>query len=435
MRLLRALLALAILAILAAVGFVLQVQRPEIAAVEPPPRAAFDHGLIEKGAALAAIGNCAVCHTVPDGAAYAGGRAIPTPFGTIYSTNISPDPDSGIGRWPEEAFRRAMRQGIARDGHHLYPAFPYNHYVRATDDDIHALYSFVMTRAPVSRRSPANPLPFPLNQRWTLAVWNLLYLNDAPFQADPTRNIEWNRGAYLVEGLGHCGDCHTPRNLLGAERGGRALAGGEAEGWSAPALNPSSPAPLPWDTAHLFAYLRHGWDGEHGAAAGPMQPIVRDLAEADEGDVHAIAAYIAAQIGEPSPERRQGAEELLSRAHQTAEPARPNPGEETGAAIFAGACAGCHVGGAAMVPPHGIDFRLSTVISAPDAGDAIFIVLDGIRPPEGQPGPWMPRFDGAFTDAQIAALLGYLRAHYGQGPAWTDLEAQLRDIRRSRERS
>ena len=435
MRTLWIVLTLTFLLVLAIVGIVLWSQRPEIAAIDAPQRAAFGNDLIKKGASLAALANCDVCHTVPGGPAYAGSRPIPTPFGTIYSTNITPDRDTGIGRWSEDAFRRAMREGIARDGHHLYPAFPYDHYVRISDEDMHALYAFVMTRTPISRRSPENALPFPVDQRWALAFWNMLYLDDAPFQADPTQNAELNRGAYLVEGLGDCGDCHTPRNLLGAEKRREPLAGGEAEGWSAPALNESSPAPIPWNAAHLAAYLRQGWDEEHGAAAGPMQPIVQDLAKPDEADVRAIATYIAAKMGEPPAERRQRAEALLARVRQRTEPAKPNPGEETGAAIFGGACASCHVGPPAMASPHGIDLAFSTVISGPDARDAIFIVLDGIHPPVGQPGPWMPGFDGAFTDTQIAVLLGYVRAHYGQGPAWGDLEPLVREIRRSKEQS
>ena len=435
MRLLGVAFALAIVLILAAAGFVLWSQRSEIAAVEPPRRTAFDEALIKKGAALAAIGNCDVCHTVPGGAAYAGSRPIPTPFGTIYSTNITPDPQTGIGHWSEAAFRRAMRDGIARDGHHLYPAFPYTHYTRASDDDIHALYAFVMTRTAVTRRPPANALPFPLNQRWVVAFWNFLYLDVAPFRADPRQSADWNRGAYLVEGLGHCGDCHTPRNLLAAEKSSQYLAGGEGEGWSAPALNAASAAPVPWNAAHLFAYLRRGWDAEHGAAAEPMQPIVEDLAHAEESDVRAIATYIAAQIGESSPERRDRASALLAQAHDSTQPAKPNGGEEPAAAMFAGACAGCHLGSTDMAPPHGIDLRLSAAVSAADPRNAIFIVLDGIRPPDGQPGPWMPHFGDAFTDAQLAALLGYLRAHYSAAPAWTDLETRVHDIRHSRERS
>jgi mono/diheme cytochrome c family protein len=434
MRLLPIALTLAILLVLVVGGFALRSQQTEIAAIEPPRRAAFDRALIEKGARLAAIGNCDICHTVPGGPAYAGNRPIPTPFGTTYSTNITPDPDSGIGRWSGEAFRRAMRKGIARDGHHLYPAFPYYHYARTTDEDIDAIYAFVMTRMPVSSPAPPNALPFPFNQRWILAFWNLLYLDDAPFQADPKQSAEANRGAYLVHSLGHCGDCHTPRNLLGAEKSEEPLAGGEAEGWWVPPLNTASPAPIPWDGAHLFTYLRQGWDAEHGAAAGPMQPVVRDLAKAKESDVRAIANYVAAQIGEVSPERRQHFDALLTYARERVAPPRANRGEEVGAAIFAGACAACHVG-PSMMPPRGIDLQLSTLMSAPDPRNVIFIVLDGVRPPDGQPGPWMPRFDDTFTDAQLAALLSYLHAHYGNGPAWTDLETRVRDIRRRKERS
>jgi mono/diheme cytochrome c family protein len=435
MRALRIVLTFALLLILAVVGFGLWSQRPEMAAIEPPPRGAFSDDLIKKGASLAAIGNCGVCHTKKDRPAYAGGRPIPTPFGTIYSTNITPDAETGIGRWSEEAFRRALREGIARDGHHLYPAFPYEHYTRASDDDIRAIYAFVMTRTPVAYRPPTNALPFPVNQRRIMAFWNLLYFDDAPFQPDPRQSAEWNRGAYLVEGLGHCGDCHTPRNALGAEMQSSVLAGGEAEGWSAPALNAASPAPAPWDNAHLFAYLRRGWASEHGSAAGPMQPIVGDLAETDESDARAIAIYIAAQIGEPSAERRQKSDALLARVRESREPAQPNPGEETAAALFAGACAGCHIGSSSIVAPRGIDLRLSTAISAPDPRNAIFIVLDGIRPPDGQPGRWMPRFESTFTDQQLAELLAYLRAHYSEASVWTDLEAWVRDIRRGRERS
>lgn len=435
MRLLLLLVAVVVVVVAGIGGFAWWSQALEIAPVEPPQRSAFQSGLIEKGAQLAALGNCVVCHTVPGGPAYAGGRPIPTPFGTLYSTNITPDPDTGIGRWSAAAFGRAMRKGIARDGRHLYPAFPYDHYARTTDADIGALYAFVITRPAVSHRPTANALPFPFGQRWLLAVWNLLYLDNAPFEPETQQSAEWNRGKYLVDGLGHCGDCHTPRNLLGAEESGAALAGGDAEGWSTPALNANSPAPVPWDAAHLFTYLWQGRDAEHGAAAGPMQPIVSDLAKADENDVRAIAVYVAAQFGPTSPERRQQADRLLAQARAAASPDKPNPGEETGAAMFAGACAECHIGGPGMVPPHGIDLRLGSVMSEPDPRDAIFIVLDGIRPPEGQPGPWMPRFDGAFTNAQLASLLAYLRAHYGHGPDWTDLEHRVHDLRHGKERS
>ena len=416
------------LAVVAAVGYVWASQQPVITAIEPPAPESFDRTLVDKGAKLAAIGNCHACHTARGGPDYAGNRPIPTPFGTIYSSNITPAPGSGIGRWSEAAFRRALRQGISRGGSHLYPAFPYDHYALLSDDDIEALHAFLMTRAPVETSRPANELPFPLNQRWLLAFWNLLFLDSAPFRPDPRHDAEWNRGAYLVAGLGHCGDCHTPRNLLAAEKSGDVFAGGAAEGWSGPALNAASPAPVPWDEPHLLAYFRHGWDIEHGAAAGPMQPIVDDLAQADEADVRAIALYLAAQQGKTSPERDRRAAAARQVAAGAALP-KPAPGEELGAAIFTGACAACHTGDAAIVLPRGVNLALSTAIAAPDPRNAIRIVLAGITPLDERAGPVMPRFDGAFTDAQLAALLGYVRAHYGNAPAWPGLAAMVRDIR------
>jgi mono/diheme cytochrome c family protein len=436
MRILRFAFLILVLLAAAAGAYVWHEQEPVIPGNEhPPQRGDFDEAAIRKGAKLSALGNCDVCHTAPGGAPYAGGRPIPTPIGTVYSSNITPAIGTGIGRWPEAAFARAMRDGVARRGEHLYPAFPYDHYARLSDDDVRALYAFVMTRTPVEIVPPGNELTFPLNQRWGLIFWNLLFFDRTPFHADPQHNAEWNRGAYLVKGLGHCGDCHTPRDWFGAEKTSQALAGGEAENWRAPALDSASPAPVPWDAAHLFTYLRQGWDVDHGAAAGPMQPVAQDLAEADEADVHAIAAYLAERMGEPSPERKQRAAELLKRAAGPADLPKPAPGEELGATLFAGACAACHAGGPAMVPPRGIDLSLSTAINEADPRDAIYIVLDGIRPEGERSGPLMPRFDGAFTDAQLAALLHYVRAHYGNGQAWPNLEKTVHDIRQSKERS
>jgi len=435
MPLLRVVLVLLLLLALGIGGAWLWSRQPEIAGIEPPPFSSFAADLVARGARLAAVGDCDTCHTVPGGPHYAGGRQIPTPFGTVYSTNITPDRDTGIGGWSEAAFARAVREGVSRRGRYLYPAFPYDHYAKLADDDVHALYAFVMTRSPVIQRTPRTRLAFPLNQRWLVALWNLLYLDRTPFRSDPGRSAEENRGAYLVEGLGHCGDCHTPRNLLGAEKSGEALAGGMAEGWHSPALDAASPAPVPWNADHLFAYLHQGWDTEHGAAAGPMQPVVEDLAQADPGDVRAIAAYIAALQGPPSAERQRRAEALLAQSARREPTAPAHPADDLGAAIFAGACASCHFGGPAMVPPRGIDLALSSAIAAPDPSDAVYVILDGIRPPEGRPGPWMPGFAGAFTDAQLGALLRYLRGQYDGQPAWPDLDSRIRDVRRSRERS
>jgi mono/diheme cytochrome c family protein len=433
MRTRRILLAIVAVLVLAIIGFAVWSREPIIAGIATPPRSAFDPALIEKGARLAAIGGCHACHTIPGGADYAGNRPIPTPFGTVSSTNITPAPGSGIGRWSEEAFRRAMRQGVSRRGHRLYPVFPYDHFVKLTDDDLHALYAFMMTRRPVETSTPANTLVFPFNQRWLLAFWNLVFLDAGPFRPDPQQTEEWNRGAYLVAGLGHCGACHTPRNLLGAEKTAQALGGGDADGWRAPALDAASPAPAPWDAAQLFAYLRHGRAAGHGAAVGPMQPVVDDLARASDTDIHAIAAYLAARQADIPPERRPRAAKAQTRAAKR-EPPKPAPDEAIGGAIFAGACAACHADGTEATPPLGIDLGLSTAIDEADPRNAIRIILDGIQPGEGTPGPSMPGFGGAFSETQLTALLRYLHAHYSGGTGWTDLETQLRDIRRARER-
>jgi mono/diheme cytochrome c family protein len=183
----------------------------------PQPAATFDPGLVKEGAELALIGDCQTCHTASGGRFFAGGLAMPTPFGTIYSTNITPDRATGIGDWSEAAFKRAMREGVDREGRHLYPAFPYDHFTLTTDEDIRALYAFFMTREPVVSKAPPNELPFPINIRLVLAGWKLFFLKQDRFVPDASRDSAWNRGKYLVEGLGYCGACHTPRNLMGAE--------------------------------------------------------------------------------------------------------------------------------------------------------------------------------------------------------------------------
>jgi mono/diheme cytochrome c family protein len=418
--------------VLAAAALFVTTRHAEIAALDAASRPAFDKAAIEAGARLAAIGNCDICHTVGGGPVYAGGRPIPTPFGTIYSTNITPDRDTGIGGWSEQAFQRAMRYGIARDGTHLYPAFPYDHYTKLTDGDIHALYAFLMTRAAVRRTTPANALRFPFNLRWTVAVWNLLNLDSTPAPHDPQKPADWNRGAYLVEALGHCGSCHTPRNEMAAEEKSQAFSGGIAEGWYAPALSSTSPAPVPWDADHLLTYLRYGSDPAHGAAGGPMAPITEDLSRAPADDVRAIAVYVASLQGDVPAQRRQEGEALLAKASRPAAPSAAAPPDDLGATLFAGACAGCHAGGPLLEPPRGIDLSLSTAIGAPDPTNAIHILLDGIQPPAEQRGPWMPRFGPSFTDAQAAAVLGYLRAQVGHKPAWPDLEQRIRDIRQGK---
>jgi len=304
MRLRRALLAVLSVVLLGAVGFIVFSRQPTLPAIPPASAADFDQALVSQGAELALLGNCNVCHTKLDGAPYAGGRPLKTPFGTIYATNITPDTDTGIGSWSETAFLRAMREGVRRDGAHLYPAFPYDHFTKASAGDLRALYAFLMTREPVRAQTPNNELPFPWSERALLAGWKLLYFKAGELKPDPTLSAELNRGAYLVEGLAHCGACHTPRNRFGAEANDRYLGGGEIDGWHAPALNSASPAPVPWTNEQLFNYLRHGFVPPHGVAAGPMQPVTDNLGAVADEDVKAIATYIGAMLG-PRPAGRR----------------------------------------------------------------------------------------------------------------------------------
>jgi mono/diheme cytochrome c family protein len=401
--------------------------RPAIAAIEPPAPKSFDTALVKRGRELAAIGNCSDCHTVRGGEAFAGGLPVPTPFGTIYSSNITPDPETGIGRWPETAFRRAMRDGVDRDGRHLYPTFPYDHFTNVSDEDDRALYAYLMTRRPVHAPARANQLSFPLDQRFVIAGWKLLFLRHGTVQPDSTQSAEWNRGAYLVEGLAHCGACHTPRNALGAERTSAQFAGGDVDNWHAYAINGQSPSPVPWNADALFAYLRDGWHPDHGVARGPMAEVVSNLSSVPESDVRAIAAYMAGQFGAPTPDRKRRGEEVLAQAKS---PPTQTVAANAGASIYAAACATCHET-ARPLPYGGVNLGLSSAISSPDARNAANIVLSGVRPVEGERSPIMPGFAPSMSDAQVAALLNYLRARFSNRPAWSGLEQTVADARRT----
>src|SRR5258708_29807869 len=334
---------LAALVIGGAVAAFAIVWRPAIAAIDPPAPQSFDAALVKRGRDLAAVGSCSTCHTVRGGRNLAGGLPVPTPFGTIYSSNITPDAETGIGRWPEAAFRRAMRSGVARDGQHLYPTFPYDHFTNVTDEDDHALYAYLMTREPVRAPARANELPFPLDQRFVIAGWKLLFLRHGTYQPDDSKSAEWNRGAYLVEGLAHCGACHTPRNALGAERTSASFAGGDVDNWHAYPINAQSPSPVPWDMEALLAYLRDGSHPDHGTARGPMAQVVSNLSEVAASDVRAIATYMADVVGAPTPDRKRQGEAALAQADSA--PTVAAQAEPHGAVIYAAACATCHESG------------------------------------------------------------------------------------------
>lgn len=412
-------------AILVAVAAVLT---GSVSAQAPRPAGdsrSFDAALIARGAQLSAIGNCASCHTKPGGKSFAGGLALATPFGTIYSTNITPDAEAGIGGWTEADFLRAMHEGVDRAGRNLYPAFPYDHFARVTDDDVNAIYAFIMTRDPVRSTVPANRLAFPMNFRPLLSAWKSMFLERGVYRPDPTRSTEWNRGAYLVEGLGHCGACHTPRNALGAEKKDEDLGGGDAEGWHATAINASTPAPMAWTVDQLQRYLQQGRDDTHGTAAGPMTPVVHELAEVPEDDVRAMAIYLQSLMASAMP--------------ASLRPAATNPDEfrlQSGAAIFGGACASCHDEGASTISSvHTVPLALTTSIHAPDPRNVLHVVLEGIWPEPGERGALMPGFEGALTEDQLASLLTYLRVHFAKSQPWADISRQAQQIRQRKDGS
>jgi mono/diheme cytochrome c family protein len=436
----RIFLVLLLFFVVAVAGFAAWSLRPALPKIERPVASSFDPKLVARGAQLAAIGNCNSCHTETGGETFAGGRPMPTPFGTIYATNITPDPETGIGWWSEEAFRRAMHEGVDRSGRHLYPVFPYDHFTKVTNEDVKAIYAFLMTREPVRATTPANDLPFPLNVRPILAGWKAFFLDRGAYQPDPHRSAKWNRGAYLVEGLAHCGACHTPRNVLAAEKREENFAGGESENWHAPALTAASPAPVPWTADQIFTYLRTGFEEHHGAAAGPMAPVVQNLAKVPEDDVRAIAAYVASLAGAATPERERKAEELIAQTRQSGAQTvgqtadtREAPASAANA-IYAGACAGCHDSGISSTS-SGVALALSTSVAAPDPRNLIHFILQGVQPGEGEAGPFMPGFAGAFTDEQVVALVNYLRERFSDRPAWDDVANHLRSIRQAQPRS
>jgi mono/diheme cytochrome c family protein len=423
---------LMLLGVLASGG---SVDRPLVAAVPASPeRALFDAALVAKGAGLAALANCRSCHTQPGGEPFAGGLPLMTPFGTIHSTNITPDPDTGIGRWTGEDFLRAMHDGVDRAGRHLYPAFPYDHFTRVTALDVAAIYAFIMTREPVRAEIPANRLRFPAGFRPAIAVWKALYFEPGVYRPDPSKSAVWNRGAYLVDGLAHCGACHTPRNAFGAENKRQDLGGGEVERWHASSLIETSPAPVPWSADALYDYLRRGHEQDHGIAAGPMAPVVHNLAGAAEDDVRAIAVYVASRM-QRSASGPAGAVDALVAAAKEREAgavsgaASGGTSAVDGATVFAGACAGCHGAGPTSRWPAPVALGLTTSLNAPDPRNAIHITLEGLWPEPGEKGALMPGFAAELTDSQVIALVDYLRSHFTDRPAWTDVPQRVSEVR------
>ena len=409
--------------------------RSAIAPVAASSAGLYSAAVIEKGRVLAAAGDCIVCHTAPGGVPNAGGRAMDTPFGTVYSSNLTPDAATGLGAWSFSAFQRAMREGISRDGQHLYPAFPYTAFTKLGDDDLTAMYAYLMAQPAVASTVPETKLAFPFSLRPLMALWNALYLAPGVVAAQPTQSAEWNRGAYLVNGLGHCGACHTARNALGAERGGKAtFAGAMVDGWEAPPLTSLSHAPVPWTEGELYNYLRFGHSAQHGNASGPMAPVVRQLVALPDADVRAMAVYLASFNG-PAASRDAASAGPVGEALAAAlvMQARAREATLTGPAqrLFDTACGACHHDGdGPQLLGQNISLALNSNLHSAQPGNLLRVVLEGIQEPATRSIGFMPAFKHNLNDEQLAQLAAYMRQRFAADkPAWRDLEAAAAQAR------
>lgn len=375
---------------------------------------------VARGAYLALAGNCAGCHTARGGEAYAGGRAIDTPFGTVHSSNLTPDAEHGLGRWTPAHFRRAMRHGRSFDGRLLLPAFPYEQYTLLNRADLDALFAYLQSLRPVAKPAPRHALRFPFDQQATLAVWRALYFRPATWQADPARSAAWNRGAYLVQALGHCGACHADRNAMGASRDAQALGGGLIAGqpWYAPSLRaPSEGGVQTWAVDDIVALLKTG-TSRGGSMLGPMADVVyRSTQHLQVDDLRAMAEYLQA---------------LTVRPARVAPARDPEGGQmDAGARLYEEHCAVCHGARGEGLPGEIPALAGARAVTMPEPANVVRAVLWGgfLPATAGNPRPFgMPPFGHQLSEEEIAAVVTYLRRSWGhQASALTAL-----DVRRYR---
>ena len=378
---------------------------------------------LERGRYLAAAGNCTTCHTVPGGVPFAGGVSFETDFGIIYSTNITPHAEAGIGAWSEEDFIRAMHEGISADGSRLYPAFPYPSFTKVSEDDLKAIFGYLKTIPASASTPPENKMGFPYNQRALMSVWNALFFEAGRYVPDDSQSAEYNRGGYLVEGLTHCGTCHTPRNFLGGLKNDQALSGGtyldEVEPgvkrpWSAVNLTPASDGLAAWSVEDIASYLKTG----HGARAGTFGPmndvIVNSTAQLSDADVKAMAVYLKGLAPvERAPQHQMSADELRE-----------------GELVYTIHCGTCHLPTGLGDPSIGPPLVGSAVVQAEDPASLINSIIYGaVVPSPAPPEHWetMEAFGDKLDDDEIALLSTYLRASWGNrgGPVTeSDVEKQ-----------
>jgi len=403
--------AAALLAALAGAVMVLNVRGEDRIDESAPPFAATP-GQIERGRYLALAGNCAGCHTARGGAAYAGGRSIETPFGAIYASNLTPEPDTGIGRWNAGHFWRAMHNGRSRDGRLLYPAFPYTSFTQVTREDSDALYAWLRTLPPVAQANRTHALRFPYDTQAAVAVWRALFFRPAAFEPQPQQSAEWNRGAYLVGGLGHCIACHGSRNALGATDATRGLVGGmlPAGGWYAPALDTADEAGVAGgSTAQLVALLKTG-TAPHATVAGPMAEVVyASTQHLRDADLRAMATYLQALPQQPP-----------QAAPATAVTRRNDSLMRRGEKVYAQQCAWCHGAQGEGIAGAYPALAGNRAVNLANPANLVQMVRRGGYPPatEGNPRPHgMPPFGQVLGDEDIAAVLTFVRGSWGNDGA------------------
>ncbi len=361
-----------------------------------------DH--IERGKYLAVLGDCAACHTAPGGKPFAGGLPLETPFGKIVTANITPDAETGIGKMTEEQFVASLHDGRGLDGKRLYPAMPYPAYTKITDEDARDLRAYFATVEPVNNKVVSNQLPFPLNIRTAMIFWNTLNFKSGRFAPNRNKSTEWNRGAYLVEGLGHCGTCHTPKSVLGADQTSKALQGSPLQGWFAPNITGNEHNGIGrWSKDDLAQYLKTGANS-WTLASGPMaDAVTHSTSMMKDDDIAAIVTYLKDNDGgdsspKPTPVAANGKEMRI------------------GAAIYKDSCSACHkengTGETHLFP------RLagSALVQSDDPTTVVRMILQGARAvatSAAPTGPAMPAFDWRFDDTQVAALATYVRNSWG----------------------
>jgi len=365
--------------------------------------------LVERGEYLARAADCMVCHTAPGGKTYAGGLAFKLPFGSLYSTNITPDKETGIGNYSDQDFLNAVQRGVRRDGAHLYPAMPYTSYTYMTDADALAIKAYLFSLPPVRAVPSQNTLAFPFNQRWAMLFWSTVFNPDTRFAPDAKQSAQWNRGAYLAEALAHCGECHTPRNLAFALDNRRKFVGALTAGWRAFNITADKATGLgSWSDDDVVAYLSAGHASGHGSASGPMgEAVDESFAKLTADDVKAIAVYLRSVPAMASPDLPARRDAVASASH------REGPDNALGKKVFEGACVSCHgwSGESGINPMATLTGAWS--VNDPAGTNAAQIVVSGTKRTTPNGALSMPAFGATHSDAEIAAVVNYVTARFG----------------------